>query len=124
MDELQKQITTLLGQGFIEPSKSPFGPPVFFVKKADGSLRLVCDWRELNLITIKNEACLPITDNLFDSIQRSKFFSKLGLHSGYNQVCIRESDIPKTAINTPLGHFQFRVMGLAYVMHLPPSNLS
>ena len=111
MDELQKQITALLERGFIEPSKSPFGAPVFFVKKADGSLRLVCDWRELNRITIKNEACLPNMDDLFDSIQGSKFFSKLDLHSGYNQVRIREGDIPKTAINTPLGHFQFRVMG-------------
>ena len=55
MAELQKQITALLGRGFIEPSKSHFGAPVFFVKMADGSLRLVCDWRELNRITIKNE---------------------------------------------------------------------
>ena len=70
MDELQKQITILLGRGFIciEPSKSPFGAPVFFVKKADGRLRLVCDWRELNRITNKNEACLPNMDDLFDSI--------------------------------------------------------
>ena len=58
MDELQRQITALLEKGFIEPSKSPFGAPVFFVKKADGSLRLVCDWRQLNKITIDNEACL------------------------------------------------------------------
>ena len=112
MDELQKQITTLLGRGFIEPSKSPFGALVFFVKKADGSLRLVCDWRLLNRITInKDEACLPNRDDLFDSIQAREFFSKLDFHSGYNQVRIRESDIPKTAINTPLGHFQFRVVG-------------
>ena len=58
MDELQRQITALLEKGFIEPSKFPFGAPVFFfVKKADGSLRLVCDWRQLNKITIHNEAC-------------------------------------------------------------------
>ena len=56
MDELQRQITALLEKGFIEPSKSPFGAPVFFVKKTDGSLRLVCDWRQLNKITIDNEA--------------------------------------------------------------------
>ena len=64
MDELQRQITALLEKGFSEPSKSPFGAPVFFVKKADGSLRLVCDWRQLNKITIDNEACLPNMDNL------------------------------------------------------------
>ena len=111
MDELQRQITALLEKGFIEPSKSPFGAPVFFVKKADGSLRLVCDWRELNKITIDNEACLPNMDDLFDTVQGCKYFTKLDLHSGYNQVRIRENDIPKTAINTPLGHFQFKVMG-------------
>ena len=111
MDELQTQLTMLLERGFIEPSKSPYGAPVFFVKKADGTLRMVCDWRELNRITIKNKACLPNVDDLFDTIQGSMYFSKLDLHSGYNQVRIKESDIPKTAINTPFGHFQFRVMG-------------
>ena len=69
MDELQRQITALLEKGFIEPSKSPFGAPVFFVKKADGSLRLVCDWRQLNKITIDNEACLPNMHDLFDTVQ-------------------------------------------------------
>ena len=111
MDELQKQISALLHRGLIEPSKSPYGAPVFFVKKADGSLRLVCDWRELNRITIKNEACLPNMDDLIDTVQGSKYFTKLDLHSGYNQVRIRGEDIPKTAVNTPLGHFQFKVMG-------------
>ena len=111
MDELQQQLSTLLQRGFIEPSKSPYGAPVFFVKKKDGSLRLVCDWRQLNRITINNEACLPNMDDLFDTVQGCKYFSKLDLHAGYNQVRIRKEDIPKTAINTPLGHFQFTVMG-------------
>lgn len=111
MDELHSQISVLLERGFLEPSKSPFGAPVFFVKKADGSLRMVCDWRDLNKITIKNKACLPNVDDLFDAIQGSTYFSKLDLHSGYNQIRIRKEDIPKTAINTAFGHFQFRVMG-------------
>lgn len=111
LDELHTQLTALLEKGLIEPSKSPFGAPVFFVKKADGTLRMVCDWRELNRITIKNKACLPNVDDLFDAVQGSGYFSKLDLHSGYNQIRIREADIPKTAINTPFGHFQFRVMG-------------
>ena len=84
---------------------------MFFVKKADGSLRLVCDWRDLNRITVKNEACMLNVDDLFDTVQGSRFFTKLDLHSGYNQVRIRTEDIPKTAINTPLGHFEFKVMG-------------
>ena len=111
LDELQRQLNELLKRGLIEPSKSPFGAPVFFVKKADGSLRLVCDWRQLNRITIKNKACLPNIDDLFDAVQGSQYFSKLDLMSGYHQVRIREEDIPKTAINTPLGHYEFKVMG-------------
>jgi len=111
MDELQTQLSEMLKRGFIEPSKSPYGAPVFFVKKSDGSLRMVCDWRQLNRITIKNKACLPNIDDLFDTVQGSSFFSKLDLRSGYNQIRIKEDDVEKTAINTPLGHFQFRVMG-------------
>ena len=111
LDELQQHIVALLEKGLIEPSRSPFGAPVFFVKKADATLRMVCDWRELNKITVKNEACLPNVDDLFDTIQGCKYFTKLDLRSGYNQVRVREEDVPKTAINTPLGHFQFKVMG-------------
>ena len=54
-------------------------------------------------MTIDNEACLPNMDDLFDTVQGCKYFTKLDLHSGYNQVRIRENDIPKTAINTPWG---------------------
>ena len=111
LDELKTQIDGLLQKGLIEPSKSPYGAPVFFVKKADGSLRMVCDWRQLNKITIKNKACLPNIEDLFDTVQGSCYFTKLDLRSGYHQVRIRPDDIPKTAINTPLGHFQFTVMG-------------
>ena len=111
MDELHAQLSELLKKKLIEPSKSPYGAPVFFVKKADGSLRLVCDWRQLNRITIKNKACLPNIEDLFDTIQGSNFFTKLDLRSGYHQIRINERDIPKTAINTPFGHYQFRVMG-------------
>ena len=83
----------------------------FFIKKSDGSFRLVCDWRELNKITVKNEACLLNIDNIFNTIQGSKYFTKLDLRSGYNQVCVRDEDVAKTAINTPLGHYEFKIMG-------------
>ena len=86
LDELQCQLEMLLEKGLIEPCRSPYGAPVFFIKKSDGSFRLVCDWRELNKITVKNEACLPNIDDIFDTIQGSKYFTKLDLHSGYNQV--------------------------------------
>ena len=109
--EFQRQLDELLAQGYVQPSKSPFGAPVFFIKKKDGSFRLVCDWRQLNKITIKNRACMPNIDDLFDVVQGSKFFSKLDLASGYYQVRICPEDVSKTAVNTPLGHFEFNVMG-------------
>ena len=113
MDELKRQFEQLLVkvEGFVVPSKSPFGAPVFFVKQADGSLRMVCDWRDLNKIAIKNKACLPNIDDLFDTMQGSAYFTKLDMRSGYNQIRIRNEDIEKTAINTPYGHYEFRVMG-------------
>ena len=81
------------------------------MRKSDGTLRMVCDWRELNKITFKNQACLPSIDDLFDTVQGNAYFTKLDLRSGYNQIQINDADVPKTAINTPFGHFQFRVMG-------------
>lgn len=72
---------------------------------------MVCDWRDLNKITVKNKACLPNIDDLFDTVQGSTYFTKLDLRSGYNQIRIQKNDVEKTAINTPLGHYQFRVMG-------------
>ena len=98
-------------KGLIKPSRSPYRAPVFFIKKLDGSFRLVCDWRELNKITVKNEACLPNIDGILNTIQGCKYFTKLDLRSGYNQVRVRDEDVAKTAINTPLGHYEFKVMG-------------
>ena len=124
LDELEVQIKSLLGKGFIDYSKSPYGAPVFFVKKSDGTFRLVCDWRELNKITIKNEACLPNINDLFDTIKGSKYFSKLDLRPGYNQVRIREADVYK--IKRPLTHLwdtlSLRWWALVFVTLLPPFN--
>ena len=83
-------LDSILQNEFIQPSKSPYGAPVFFIKKKDGSFRLVCDWRQLNKITIKNKVCLPNVEDLFDVVQGSLFFSKLDLASGYHQVRIRD----------------------------------
>ena len=79
LDELRKQLESLMNHGFIEPSSSPDGAPVFFVKKSDGSLRLVCDWRPLNKITTKVQACLPNIDDPFDTVRGAQYFSKLDL---------------------------------------------
>jgi hypothetical protein len=110
LEELKKQLMELLESGYIQPSKSPFGAPVLFVRKKGGSLRLCVDYRALNKITIKNRCPLPRIDELLDRLQGAKVFSKLDLRSGYHQIRIAEEDVPKTAFNTRYGHFEFLVL--------------
>jgi hypothetical protein len=108
--EMEKQIHGLLEKGFIEPSISPYGAPIIFVKKKDGTLRMVIDYRAINALTIKNKYPLPRIDDLLDQLQGSTVFSSLDLQSGYHQIRIQPDDVAKTAFRTPLGHFQWRVL--------------
>jgi len=109
-DELKRQLQTLLDKGFIRPSNSPFGAPILFVKKKDGTLRMCVDYRALNKITIKNRYPLPRIDELLDRLLHAKVFSKMDLASGYHQVRIEEDSIPKTAFRTRYGHFEYTVL--------------
>ena len=104
------QLQELLDKGFIRPSSSPWGAPVLFVKKKDGSMRMCIDYRELNKATIKNRYPLSRMDDLFDQLQGSSYFSKIDLRSGYHQLKVREQDIEKTAFRTRYGHYEFLVM--------------
>ena len=110
LKELKEQLRDLLDKGFIRPSCSPWGAPVLFVKKKDGSFRLCIDYRQLNKVTVKNKYPLPRIDDLFDQLQGSQCFSKIDLHSGYHQLKIKSEDIPKTAFRTRYGHYEFLVM--------------
>jgi hypothetical protein len=101
--ELKKQLQELLDKGFIRPSTSPWGCPALFVKKKDESLRLCVDYCPLNAVTIKNKYPLPRIDVLFDQLVGAKLFSKIDLRSGYHQIKIRASDIPKTGFSTRYG---------------------
>ena len=109
-DELKRQLTELLQHGFIQPSKSPFGAPVLFVRKKDGSMRLCVDYRALNDLTIKNRYPLPRVDELFDRLQGARYFTKIDLRSGYHQIRIAAEDVPKTAFRTRYGHYEFLVL--------------
>nr|GEW39556.1 putative reverse transcriptase domain-containing protein [Tanacetum cinerariifolium] len=104
MKELSKQLQELTGKGFIRPSSSPWGAPVLFVKKKDGSFRMCIDYRELNKLTVKNR--YP----LFDQLQGYSIYSKIDLRSDYHQLRMREQDIPKAAFRTQFGHYEFQVM--------------
>ena len=110
LKELKEQLRELLEQGFIRPSTSPWGAPVLFVKKKDGSMRLCIDYRQLNKVTVRNRYPLPRIDDLFDQLEGACCFSKIDLRSGYHQLKVREEDIPKTAFRTRYGHYEFLVM--------------
>jgi hypothetical protein len=109
-DELKKQLADLLAKGYIRESKSPYGAPVLFVKKKDGTMRMCVDYRAINKITIKNKYPLPRIDELLDRLLGAKYFSKIDLRAGYWQVRIAEEDVPKTAFRTRYGHYEFLVM--------------
>ncbi|KAE8728977.1 Phosphoenolpyruvate carboxykinase [Hibiscus syriacus] len=110
LKELKVQLQELFDRGFIRHSTSPWGAPILFVKKKDGSLRLCIDYRKLNKMTIKNKYPLPRIDDLFDQLRGATVFSKIDLHSGYYQLKVKGSDVAKTAIRTRYGHYEFLVM--------------
>ena len=99
-----------LEKGFIQPSKSPAGAPILFVKKKDGSLRLCVDYRGLNKLTVRNRYPLPLIPELLDRLQSARVFSKIDLRGAYNLVRIKPGDEWKTAFRTRYGHFEYKVM--------------
>ncbi|KAL0534760.1 hypothetical protein IC582_029053 [Cucumis melo] len=102
LKELKVLLQELPDKGFIRPSVSPWGAPVLFVKKKDGSMRLCIDYRELNKVTVKNRYPLPRIDDLFDQLQGATMFSKIDLRSGYHQLRIKDGDVPKTTFRSRL----------------------
>ena len=110
MKELMSQLQELLDKGFIRPSSSPWGAPILFVKKKDGSMRMCIDYRELNKRTVKNKYPLPRIDDLFDQLQGATCFSKIDLRSGYHQLKVEKESVAKTAFRTRYGHYEFLVM--------------
>ena len=100
LKELKAQLQELVDGGFIKPIISPWGAPVLFVKKKDGTWRLCVDYRQLNKVTSHNKYSLPRIDDLFDQLQGAKVFFKIDLRSGYHRLRIRELDVPKTAFRT------------------------
>jgi hypothetical protein len=122
--ELKKQLQESLDKGYICPSASPWGAPVIFVPKKDGMQRMCMDYRSLNKVTIKNKYPLHRIDDLFDQLKGACVFSKIDLRSGYHQLKIQASDIPKTTFITQYGLYKYTVMSFdltnapAYFMYL------
>ncbi len=108
--EMHSQVKSLLAKGYIQPSSSPYGHPVLFIKKKTGGLHMCIDYRSLNKQTVKNGYLLPRIDDLFDKLQGSKVFSSIDLQSAYYQVRLKPEDVPKTAFTTPQALFEFKVL--------------
>ena len=121
--ELKKQIDELSEKGYIRPSTSPWAAPVLFMEK-DGTKRMCIDYRSSNEVTIKNKYPLPRIEDLFDQLRGASVFLKIDLRSGYHQLRVRPSDIPKTTFITKYGLYEFTVMSFgltnapAYFMYL------
>ena len=124
LEELKKQLDDMLRKGLIRPNASPWGSPVSFVDKRDGTTLLCVDYRRLNDVTIKNKYPLPKIEDLFNELSGARVFSKIDLRTGYHQLKVRETDIPKTAFITRYGLFEYTMMSFeltnapAYFMNL------
>jgi hypothetical protein len=110
LELLKAELSRLLELGHIRPSSSPYGAPVFFIQEKTGKIRMVTDYRALNKITVKNRAALPNIRELLDQLRDASIFTKIDLQSGFHLIRVVEEDIPKTAIRTKYGHFEFLVM--------------
>lgn len=110
LQEVERQVKELLAKGLIQPSTSPWGSPILFAAKKDGTLRMCVDYRQLNKMTVKNRYPLPNPADLFDALQGAQVFSSIDLQSGYHQILLNPEDQGKTAFRTPSGHWEFRVL--------------
>ncbi len=110
LKKLKVQLEKLLTKGYIKPGKSPYGAPVLFVHKKDGTLKMCVDYRTLNKVMVKNRYPLPRIDDLFDRLSGTKMLSRIDLRSGYYQIRVAEGDKGKTTCRTRYGSYEFLVM--------------
>jgi Reverse transcriptase (RNA-dependent DNA polymerase). len=110
LQTLRQFLDDHISMGFIRPTRSPFGAPVLFAKKKDGSLRLCVDFRGINNITKKDRYPLPLIKDLLDTSQRGRIYTKIDLRHAYHLVRIAEGDEWKTAFRTRYGSFEWRVI--------------
>src|SRR5882757_27500 len=108
--ELDRFLEENLRKGYITPSKSPIASPVFFIKKKDGKLRLIQDYRKLNELTIKNRYPLPLASDIVNRLRQACLFTKFDVRWGYNNIRIKEGDEWKAAFTMNRGLFEPRVM--------------
>jgi hypothetical protein len=105
-EEMEKQMKQLLELGYIQPSLSPFGAPVLFVKKPRSTeLRMCIDYRAIDKLTRRIAFPLPRIDEMLDHFTGAKVFSLIDFRQAYHQAKVLDSDVPQTAFRTPFGHY-------------------
>lgn len=109
-EELDRFLEENLRKGYIQPSKSPLASPVFFIKKKDGKLRFIQDYRKINEFTIKNRYPLPLVTDIIGQLHGAKYFTKFDVQWGYNNIRIKAGDEWKAAFTTNQGLFEPTVM--------------
>jgi hypothetical protein len=107
---LEKFLDKMVVKGYIHPSKSPYASPFFFIKKKDGKLRPVQDYRQLNSHTVQNQYLLPLIAQLIADLSGTYIFSKFDVRQGYNNIRIKKGDEWKAAFKTKFGHWEPLVM--------------
>jgi len=115
LNALDKYLKQLMAEEKIVDSKSPYGAPILFVPKPDGSLPLCVDYRNLNKLTILNKYPLPLMDELRDRVAGATVFTKLDLKDGYHLIRMRKVDEPKTAFPTRYGQYEYKVIPFGLV---------
>ena len=110
LETLSKYIEENLQKGFIRHSQSPYGAPIVFARKKDGTLRICVDYRGLNKLTIKNRYPLPLIGELLDRISRAKVMTKFDIRDGYNRLRMAAGEEEKTAFHCRYGLFEYTVM--------------
>ena len=110
LKEVSKQLADFLEKGFIQPSNSPYGSPILFVRKSSGELRWCVEYMALNDQTIKDRYPIPRIEEMLDMLKGSQYFTKLDLNSGYHQLPMAPEDVSKTAFKTRYGQYEFKVL--------------
>ncbi|XP_072164343.1 uncharacterized protein [Diadema setosum] len=112
---VKREVKEMLDYGVIEPSTSPYASPIVLVSKKDGTNRFCCDFRKLNVVTVKDAEPIPDQDEIFAKLANDQYFSKIDLTKGYWQMPLTDRAKPLTAFVTPDGLYQFRTMPFGLV---------
>jgi len=115
LSELDKYLKKMIAAGKIANTESPYGAPILFIPKPDGSLRLCVDYRNLNKLTILNKYPLPLMDELRDRVAGAKIFTKLNLKDGYHLILMRKGDKHNTAFRTRYRQYAYKVIPFGLV---------